>query len=163
MASSIKILLQIGFTLQYYYMKQRGTYRVRRVFFFLVNRVEHQKRTQTATKWWPFGFVFGVQLGLRHTKSLINTVHIIISCWSSWWIHHIMMSFPYAIAYVKVIISWRLQHENRHLMIMCSVLTGYSVYRRPSWTPKTQSNDTSAVVRLRFWRSARSPRKKVTT
>ena len=53
-------------------MKQRGMYRVRRVFFFLVNRVEHQKRTQTATKWWPFGFVFGVQLGLRHTQALIN-------------------------------------------------------------------------------------------
>ena len=53
-------------------MKRRGMYRVRRVFFFLVNRVEHQKRTQTATKWWPFGFVFGVQLGLRHTQALIN-------------------------------------------------------------------------------------------
>ena len=26
-------------------------------------RVEHQKRTQTATTLWPFGFVFGVQLG----------------------------------------------------------------------------------------------------
>ena len=55
-----------------HYMKQRGMYRVRRVFVFLVNRVEHQKRTQTATKWWPFGFVFGVQLGLRHTQALIN-------------------------------------------------------------------------------------------
>ena len=32
-------------------------------FFFLVNRDEHQQQTQTATKWWPFGFVFGVQLG----------------------------------------------------------------------------------------------------
>ena len=26
-------------------------------------RVEHQKRTQTATTLWPFGFVFGVRLG----------------------------------------------------------------------------------------------------
>ena len=26
-------------------------------------RVEHQKRTQAATTLWPFGFVFGVQLG----------------------------------------------------------------------------------------------------
>ena len=59
-------------------MKRRGTYRVRRVFFFLVNRVEHQKRTQTATKWWPFGFVFGVQLGLRHTQALINIQRLII-------------------------------------------------------------------------------------
>ena len=41
-------------------------------FSFLANRVEHQKRTQTATRWWPFGFVFGVQLGLRHTQALIN-------------------------------------------------------------------------------------------
>ena len=42
---------------------------------FLVNRVEHQKRTQTATKWWPFGFVFGAQLGLWHTQALINFQH----------------------------------------------------------------------------------------
>ena len=31
------------------HIKRRGVYRVRRVFFFLVNLVEHQKRTQTAT------------------------------------------------------------------------------------------------------------------
>ena len=31
-------------------------------------RVEHQKRTQTATTLWPFGFVFGVQLGLLEKK-----------------------------------------------------------------------------------------------
>ena len=39
--------------------------------FFLVNRVEHQKRTQTTAEL-PFGFVFGVQLGLRQTQALIN-------------------------------------------------------------------------------------------
>ena len=31
-------------------------------------RVEHQKRTQTATTLWPFGFVFGVQLGSLEKK-----------------------------------------------------------------------------------------------
>ena len=41
-------------------------------FFYLVNRVEHQKRTQTATEWWPFGFAFGVQLGLQQTQAVIN-------------------------------------------------------------------------------------------
>ena len=57
-------------------MKRRGLYRVRRVFFFLVNRVEHQKRTLTATKWWPFGFVFGVQLGsLEKKKTRCGPVH----------------------------------------------------------------------------------------
>ena len=31
-------------------------------------RVEYQKRTQTATTLWPFGFVFGVQLGLLEKR-----------------------------------------------------------------------------------------------
>ena len=31
-------------------------------------RVEHQKRTQTATTLWPFRFVFGVQLGLLEKR-----------------------------------------------------------------------------------------------
>ena len=37
------------------------------------NRVEHQKRNQPAIEKWPFGFVFGVQLGLRQTRALIQT------------------------------------------------------------------------------------------
>ena len=37
------------------------------------NRVEHQKRNQPAIEKWPFGFVFGVQLGLRQTQALIKT------------------------------------------------------------------------------------------
>ena len=37
------------------------------------NRVEHQKRNQPAIEKWPFGFVFGVQLGLRQTRALILT------------------------------------------------------------------------------------------
>ena len=42
-----------------------------RRIFFLVNRVEHQKRTQTTAEL-PFGFVFGVKLGLWQTQALIN-------------------------------------------------------------------------------------------
>ena len=37
------------------------------------NRVKHQKRNQSAIEKWPFGFVFGVQLGLRRTRALIET------------------------------------------------------------------------------------------
>ena len=36
------------------------------------NRVEHQKRNQPAIEKWPFGFVFGVQLGLRQPQTLIK-------------------------------------------------------------------------------------------
>ena len=36
-------------------------------------------------------------------------------------------------------------------MIMCSVLISDGVCRRPSWTPKTQPSDSSAVVWLSFW------------
>ena len=36
-------------------------------FFFLVNRVEHQKLNQTTAEL-SFGWVFGVQLGLRQTQ-----------------------------------------------------------------------------------------------
>ena len=43
---------------------------------------------------------------------------------------------------------------------MCSVLISYCVCRRPSWTPKTQPNDSSAVVWLSFWCSTRFTRKK---
>ena len=38
----------------------------------MINRVEHQKRNQPAIEKWPFGFVFGVQLGLRQTQALIK-------------------------------------------------------------------------------------------
>ena len=36
-------------------------------------RVEHQKRNQPTIEKWPFGFVFGVQLGLRQTQALMKT------------------------------------------------------------------------------------------
>ena len=42
------------------------------------NRVEHQKQNQPAIENWPFGFVFGVQLGLRQTPVLIITYNIFI-------------------------------------------------------------------------------------
>ena len=45
---------------------------------------------------------------------------------------------------------------------MCAVLISYCVCRRPSWTPKTQPNDSAAVVWLSFWCSTRFTRKKVT-
>ena len=42
-------------------------------FSGMSNRVEHQKQNQPAIEKWPFGFVFGVQLGLRQTRALIKT------------------------------------------------------------------------------------------
>ena len=36
--------------------------------FSVEGRVEDQKRTQTANTLWPFGFVFGVQLGLLEKR-----------------------------------------------------------------------------------------------
>ena len=39
-----------------------------------MNRVEHQKLNQTTAEL-PFGWVFGVQLGLRQIQALINTNH----------------------------------------------------------------------------------------
>jgi len=37
------------------------------------NRVEHQKQNQQTIGKWPFGMVFGVQLGLRQTQAQIRT------------------------------------------------------------------------------------------
>ena len=48
---------------------------LRQVTHFLTdmsNRVEHQKQNQPAIEKWPFGFVFGVQLGLRQTRALMK-------------------------------------------------------------------------------------------
>ena len=56
---------------------------------------------------------------------------------------------------------WRVHHNDRQLMIMCSVLISCCVCRRPSWTPKTQPNGSSAVVWLSFWFSTRFTRKKL--
>ena len=37
------------------------------------DRVEHQKQNLPPIENWPFSFVFGVQLGLRQTRALIET------------------------------------------------------------------------------------------
>ena len=60
-----------------YYVILHTVFYVKRVTFFLVNRVEHQKLNQTTAEL-PFGWVFGVQLGLRQTQALIRTYYIII-------------------------------------------------------------------------------------
>ena len=78
-------------------------------------------------------------------------------------IHQVLTHFSHlAITYGVVIMSWSFQHDNRQLMTMCSVLSSYCICRRPRWTPKTQPNDSSAVVWLSFWCSTRFTRKKVT-
>ena len=87
------------------------------------------KLTQTATKWWPFGFVFSVQLDLRQTQALL--VLLITSPSSSCW-----------------------------MMVWLLLLISACIFRRPSWTPKIQPNDSSAVVWLSFWCSIRFTRKK---
>ena len=71
------------------------------------------------------------------------------------------MTLLYANAYEKLIIIWRLKHNDNQLMIMCSVLNSYCVCRMPSWIPKTQPNGSSAVVWLSFWCSTRFTRKSV--
>ena len=45
---------------------------------FLLNRVEHHKLNQAATKCWPFGWVFGVQLGLRQLPVTLPIKKIIV-------------------------------------------------------------------------------------
>ena len=51
------------------------------------NRVEHQKLNQTTAEL-SFGWVFGVQLGLRQTEALITTEDIIIILTTGkQWIH----------------------------------------------------------------------------
>ena len=63
----------------------------------------------------------------------------------------------------SLIMSWKFQHENYQLMIMCTVLISYCVYRRLSWKPITQPNDSSTVVLLSFWSSTRFTKKKCTS
>ena len=42
-------------------------------FSGMSNRVEHQKQNQPAIEKWPFGFVFGIQLGRWQRLALIKT------------------------------------------------------------------------------------------
>ena len=48
-------------------------------------RVEHQKRTQTATTLWPFGFVFGVQLGSLEKKTRRDPGHAALVHLFAYW------------------------------------------------------------------------------
>ena len=124
-------------------------YPVRWDIFFLVNRVEHQKLNQTTAEL-SFGWVFGIQLGLRQTQALIKTTTIG------------RRRVPGA---TLLLISNLLLSSNvaggTLLLPIVLVLISACVCRRPSWTPKTQPNDSSAVVWLSFWCSTRFTRKKV--
>ena len=107
------------------------------------NRVEHQKLNQTTAEL-SFGWVFGVQLGLRQTQALIKTKTIR------------RRNVPPA----KLLLSSKLLLRSHVAggtlpLLIVLVLISACVCRRPSWTPKTQPNDSSAVVWLSFWCSTR--------
>ena len=119
---------------------------LRQVEHFLTdmsNRVEHQKLNQTTAEL-SFGWVFGVQLGLRQTQELIKMRTIRRG------------KVPPAI----LLFSCKLLLKSNKavgtfLFLIVLVLISACVCRRPSWTPKTQPNDSSAVVWLSFWCSTR--------
>ena len=107
------------------------------------NRVEHQKLNQVAAEL-PPGWVFGVQLGLRRTQSLIKTktirrrkvppVILLFSC--------------------KFLLRSNIA-GGTFLLLIVLVLISICVCRRPSWTPKTQPGGSSAATWLSFWCSTR--------
>ena len=104
------------------------------------NRVEHQKLNQTTAEL-SFGWVFGVQLGLRQTQELIKMRTIRRG------------KVPPAI----LLFSCKLLLKSNKavgtfLFLIVLVLISACVYRRPSWTPKTQPN---CSVWLSFWCSTR--------
>ena len=52
---------------------------------FAEGQVEHQKQNQRAIEKWPFGFAFGIQLGIRQTRALIKTYkNIMLQVEQSW-------------------------------------------------------------------------------
>ena len=77
-------------------------------------RVEHQKRTQTATTLWPFGFVFGVQLGSLENKktrrgpiraALVQMTILLLSSVERMArdrIHHFFSQNTYPLAHTKI-------------------------------------------------------------
>ena len=103
--------------LKIHHLKQYPHFGVNRISFFYVNRVEHQKRNQPAIEKWPFGFVFGVQLGLRQTQALIKTS-------------------KKNLRRTSVLVVLPLLGLNQCLCVC----------RRPSWTPKTKPNDSHSAV-----------------
>ena len=115
----------------------------RRVFYDMWNRVEHQKLNQEAAEL-PPGWVFGVQLGLRQTQSLIKTKTIGRG------------RLPPATLLIrsKLLLNSNVTGGNLPLPIVL-VLICDCVCRRPSWTPKTQPGGSSAASWLSFWCSTR--------
>ena len=107
------------------------------------NRVDHQTLIQTTAEL-SFGWFFRVQLGLRQTQAPIKTKTIrrrrvppatlLLSC---------------NLLLISNVAGGTL------LLLIVLVLISACVCRRPSWTPKTQPNDSSAVVWLSFWCSTR--------
>ena len=88
--------------------------------------------------------IFGVQLGLRQTLSLIKIKKI----------RRGKMPPATLLLSSKLLLSSNLADGTFPLLIVM-VLISVCVYLRPSWTPKTQPNGSSAVVWLRFWCSTR--------
>ena len=62
-------------------------------------RVENQKRTQTATTLWPFGFVFCVQLGSLGKKTRRGPVRLVHMVKKFTTITAILAKFIYVIVY----------------------------------------------------------------
>ena len=113
----------------------------------MCNRLEHQKLNQT-TAWQPSGWVFGVQVGLQQTQALIKTKTIRRG------------KVPPASLLLRsnLLLSSNVAGGTFPLIVL--VLISACVCLRPSWTPKTQPNDSSAVVWLSFWCSTRFTWKK---
>ena len=93
--------------------------------YFLVNRVENQKLNQTTAEL-PFGWVFGVKLGLRQTHALIKTKTI-------------PRKVPPAILLFSsnLLLNSNVAGETFLLLIFLVLICAW-VCRRPSLTPKTQ-------------------------
>ena len=107
------------------------------------NRVELQKLNQTTAEL-SFGWVFGVQLGLRQTQALIKTTTI----------RRRRVPGATLLLISNLLLSSSVAGGTLLLPIVL-VLISDCVCRRPSWTPKTQPNDSSAVVWLSFRCSTR--------
>ena len=94
------------------------------------NRVEHQKLNQTTAEL-SFGWVFGVQLGLRQTQALIKTK---------------------TIRRRRVPRGILLQSSNSAggtlLLFIALVLISACVCRRPSWTPTNGQHCVAVWVRF---------------
>ena len=115
------------------------------------NRVEHQKRNQPAIEKWPFGFAFGVQLGLRQIRALIKTkenkLMQVVQLWYKWG------AFTEGPSVNAPHFSHNCTTCNNLLFL---VLISARVCQRPSWTPKTKPNGHFSMAGwFRFWCSTR--------